>query len=261
MPLADSYDGFLFDLDGVCWLGHEFLPGAAETINELLAGGKPVAFVTNSPRIPRSETAQYLRDGGVDVPDELVITAASTLIARALEELGDERKVVAVGTDSFKKQLVEAGLEIVRTDDWQTARAVLVSGHFGFNYEELNWVARAVRDGAPLLATGRDPTMPMPDGLWPGTGSIIAAIETASGGTAIATGKPEPAIFEAGLDAIGRPDRVAMVGDRIDTDISGAQNLGIAGILVTTGATSQEELEASPIEPDHLIESLTQLLD
>ena len=261
MAIADSYDGFLLDLDGVVWLGHKFLPGAAGAINALIDSGKPVAFITNSPRIPRSETAQHLRDGGVDIPDELVITAASTLIARALEELGDERRVMAVGTDSFKAQLEEAGLELAPADGWQSAHVVLVSGHYGFDYEELKWVAMAVRAGVTLIVTGRDPTMPMPDGLWPGTGSIVAAIETASGGTAIATGKPEPAIFEAGLDAIGRPERVAMVGDRIDTDISGAQAIGIDGILVTTGATSAEELAGSEIRPDHLITSLADLLD
>ena len=98
MAIADSYDGFLLDLDGVVWLGHEFLPGAADAINGLIAAGKPVAFITNSPRIPRSETAQILRDGGVDVPDELVVTAASTLISRALEELEGNPAVIAIGT-------------------------------------------------------------------------------------------------------------------------------------------------------------------
>ena len=261
MAIADSYDGFLLDLDGVVWLGHEFLPGAADAINGLISAAKPVAFITNSPRIPRSETAQILRDGGVDVPDELVVTAASTLISRALEELEGNPAVIAIGTGPFREQIAGAGLRLLELDQWREAGAVLVSGHNGFNYDELKAAAMAARAGAPLIATGHDPTMPMPDGLWPGTGSIVAAIETASGRKAVTTGKPEPAIFEAGLDAIGRPHRVAMVGDRIDTDISGAQAIGVAGILVTTGATSAEELAASPIEPDHLIESLSELLE
>ena len=94
--------------------------------------------------------------------------------------------------------------------------------------------------------------MPMPDGHWPGTGAILAAIETASGREATVTGKPEPAIFEAGLDAIGRPGRVAMIGDRLDSDIAGAKAIGIAGILVSAGR------EAGGA--DHLIAGLAELV-
>ena len=110
----------------------------------------------------------------------------------------------------------------------------------------------AAATGVPFGATGRDPTMPMPDGHWPGTGAILAAIETASGARATVTGKPEPAIFEAGLEAIDRPARVAMIGDRPDTDIAGAKAAGIDGILVSAGG----DLAGA----DHLIGDLSELV-
>ncbi len=267
MRLADRYDGFLVDLDGVVWLGHEMLPGAAETLNELREEGKPIAFVTNSPRLSPAEQAQVLRGGGVEVEDDRVVTAGATMIAMALERFGPEPKVIATGTESFLGQLASAGIRLLEHDAWQQAEAVLVSGHAGFDYGELKAASMAARAGALLVATGRDPTMPMPDGYWPGTGSILAAIETASGRKGIVTGKPEQRIFTAGLEAIGAKMsasgavsastgsamRVAMIGDRADTDIGGAQAAGLDGILLGGG-------EDPAIEPDHRISGLADLL-
>lgn len=268
MRLAELYDGFLVDLDGVVWLGHEMVPGAAETLNELKAMSKPVAFVTNSPRLSPAEQAGVLVRGGVEVSGRQVVTAGSTLIATAIERFGPDPKVIATGTDSFLRQLAEAGIEVLPHSEWQTAEAVLVSGHSGFDYEELKAASMAARAGAMLVATGRDPTMPMPDGYWPGTGSILAAIETASGRPATVTGKPEKRIFEAGLAAIGLADvahtgdgrsdaptrgaRVAMIGDRADTDVGGAQAAGLDGILVGDN-------EADGVSPDHRIDDLAAL--
>ena len=256
MRLAELYDGFLVDLDGVVWLGHEMLPGAAETLNRLEASGKPVAFVTNSPRLSPSEQAGVLAEGGVEVDEQRVVTAGATLIAAAIERFGPAPRVIATGTDSFLAQLAAAGVELLPHSEWESAEAVLVSGHSGFDYEELKAASMAARAGAMLAATGRDPTMPMPDGHWPGTGSILAAIETASGREGIVTGKPGKRIFDAGLKAIGLDGRggskVAMIGDRADTDVGGAQSAGLDGILVGGH-------EADGVTPDHRIESLAGL--
>lgn len=272
MRLADRYDGFLIDLDGVVWLGHDFIDGAVETLNALAEEGKPVAFVTNSPRQSPAEHAESLRQGGVPVEDGRVITAGTTLIALALERFGREPEVIATGTGSFLRQLSDSGILLLKHSDWGRAEAVLVSGHSGFDYGELKAASMAARAGALLAATGRDPTMPMPDGLWPGTGSILAAIETASGKTGIITGKPERRIFEAGLEAIGltagRPDateageesiRVAMIGDRLDTDVGGAQAAGLDGILVSPAWTREPSDEAA-VTADHVITRLSDLL-
>lgn len=272
MRLADSYDGFLIDLDGVVWLGHDLLPGAAETLAGLAAEGKRIAFVTNSPRLTPGEHADVLRTGGIPAEDAQLVTAASTLIEMAHERLGAEPAAIATGTDSFLAQLEAAGIVLLGHEDWREAEAVLVSGHAGFDYGELKAAAMAARNGALLAATGRDPTMPMPDGLWPGTGSILAAIETASERTGVVTGKPESRIFHAGLQAIGAvsgengitdvrtgdPIRVAMIGDRLDTDVGGGQAIGLDGILVTGDRPPAEHPD---VTPDHVIASLAGLLE
>ena len=280
MRLADRYDGFLIDLDGVVWLGHDFIDGAVETLNALADECKPFAFVTNSPRQSPAEHAETLRRGGIPVEDGRVVTAGTTLIALALERFGPEPEVIATGTDSFLRQLSDAGISLLDHSAWDQAEAVLVSGHSGFDYGELKAASMAARAGALLAATGRDPTMPMPEGLWPWTGSILAAIETASGRQGVITGKPEARIFETGLKAIGastgergitdadgEPIRVAMIGDRADTDVAGGQAAGLDGILVDPSARAagpgRSDGPGGSTEgtvPDHVIGSLSDLL-
>lgn len=261
VAIADSYDGFLIDLDGVVWLGGELIEGAGRTIRELTGSGKHVAFVTNSPRLSPAEQAQQLRDCGVPVSDRQMITAGEVLIHLVITECGNGSDVIAVGTPSFLAQVDDAGLQRLDPESWPDAKAVLLTGHDGFNYAELRATSMAARAGAFFAATARDPTMPMPDGLWPGTGSILAAAETASGRSARIAGKPEPPIFRAGIEALGLPDGapVAMVGDRLDTDVGGAQRAGLDGILVA-GNESSGGPGPENVRPDHRIDRLSGLL-
>lgn len=259
MAIIDHYDGFLIDIDGVVRVGDEFLPDAVEAISALEARGTPYAFVTNSPRLTPAEHADELRAGGVAVPEAGVITSAETLISFVHGKLGSGAAAIVIGTPSFHAQVREAGFGELPLDRWENAEAVMVSGHDLFDYGELKAAAMAARKGALLAATGRDSTMPMPDGHWPGTGAILASIETASGAQATVTGKPYPAIFEAGLEAIGRPGRVAMIGDRADTDVAGAQAVGMEGILLTLPDSPAGQPEVDWVAPDHRIESLLDL--
>lgn len=258
MAIADSYDGFLIDLDGVVWLGHEPIEGSAEALRRLDEGGKPFVFVTNSPRITPAEQARILRDHGIETEEGRVVTAGSTLLALADEHLGDGAPIIATGTSGFRQQVRQAGFEILPNDRWSEAEGVLVTGHPGFDYDELKAASMAVRSGVFFAATGRDPTMPMPDGLWPGTGSILAAIETAGGRRAIVAGKPERPIFEAGVRVLDLPagSRIAMIGDRVDTDVGGAQRAGLDGILVA----GNDSAKADGVIPDFEISNLGELI-
>jgi HAD superfamily hydrolase (TIGR01450 family) len=259
VAIADSYDGFLIDLDGVVWLGHEPIEGSADALNALAADDKPVAFVTNSPRITPAEQARILQEHGIETDRNRVVTAGSTLLTLAREQVGEGAKIYVTGTSGFLSQVADAGFDALPADRWNEAAAVLITGHPQFDYSELKAASMAVRAGAFFAATGRDPTMPMPDGLWPGTGSILAAIETASGRTAIVAGKPERPIFDAGLEVLDLPagSRVAMIGDRLDTDVGGAQNAGLDGILVTGNDSIPPGTE---ITPDYEISSLADIV-
>jgi glycerol-1-phosphatase len=259
MSLADKFDGFLVDLDGVVWEGREMLPGAAEALSLLLDRGKAIVFVTNN-SVKRPESyAERLRDAGITVPDEGVVTAGAATAHLAAERVGPEGTAFVIGAPGFKEMVAAAGLTLLDGEAGQEARAVVVSGHREFDYGELLTATRALQRGASLFATSRDPTLPMPGGAWPGTGATLAAVETASGAEAEIGGKPEQHLFEAARERIAGAERVAMVGDRIASDIEGGRRAGLETILVLSGATTREEAEGAAPPPDHIIESIGDL--
>lgn len=260
MSVADEFDGFLVDLDGVVWLGREPLPGAGETLRTLLERGKRLAFVSNNPGRPPADCARRLREIGADVEPQQVVTAGEVTARLAVERCGAGAGAFVVGASAFRDAVEAAGLEPLSAEDGFEADAVLVSGHRGFDYEELLAATRALRGGAALFATSRDPTMPMPGGAWPGTGAVLAAVETASGATAEIGGKPEPHLFRTARERIAGAERVAMVGDRVSSDIEGGRRAGLETVLVLSGATSREGVEGAEPPPDRVLDDLAGLL-
>jgi HAD superfamily hydrolase (TIGR01450 family) len=260
VALADDFDGFLVDLDGVVWIGREPVPGAAEALRALIEGGREVVFVTNNPGRPPATYVERLRGAGIPVADGHVVTAGVVAARLAADRVGEGAGVFVIGAPGLKQAAAEAGLELLDGADGGEGTAVLVSGHREFDYGELLTATRALRRGAALFATSRDPTLPMPDGPWPGTGAVLAAVETASGARAEIGGKPERHLFEQARELIPNAARVAMVGDRIASDIEGGRRAGLATILVLTGACSREEAESADPGPDHVIDDLPRLL-
>jgi HAD superfamily hydrolase (TIGR01450 family) len=260
MALVDEYDGFLVDLDGVVWEGRELLPGAVEALAALREAGREVVFVTNnSVRRPAAYAAR-LREAGVDASDERVVTGGEATARLAAERVGGGGTAFVIGAPAFKEAVAEAGLEVLDGEVGAGADAVVVSAHREFDYDELLTATRALQGGALLFGTSRDPTLPMPGGAWPGTGATLAAVETASGKRAEIGGKPERHLFQQARELIPNAGRVAMVGDRIASDIEGGRRAGLGTILVLTGATSREEAERAEPRPDRTIDDLGGLL-
>jgi glycerol-1-phosphatase len=274
MALADEFDGFLIDLDGVVWVGREPVAGSVEALRALMGEGKEVVFVTNNPGRHPAAYAERLREAGVDVGPERVVTAGTVTARLAAEAAGPDGSVFVIGGAALKEMVNQAsgalyaphrcikrtGTRVTEGEAGREADVVLVSGHRGFDYEELLTATLALQRGAALFATSRDPTLPMPGGAWPGTGALLAAVETASGRTATIGGKPERHLFEAALAEIAGAQRVAMVGDRISSDVAGARRAGLETVLVLSGATSHEEAENAEPRPDHVIDDLAGLL-
>ncbi|HEX7059405.1 MAG TPA: HAD-IIA family hydrolase [Solirubrobacterales bacterium] len=256
----DELDGFLIDLDGVVWEGADLIPGAVEAITALLGQGKEIVFVTNNSVRAPARYAERLREAGIAVADERVVTAGATTAELAAERMGHGATAFVIGAPGFKETVAAAGLELLDGQVGQDADAVVVSGHREFDYAELLTATRALQGGAALFATSRDPTLPMPGGAWPGTGATLAAIETASGKRAEIGGKPERHLFDLARKLIGEAERVAMVGDRIASDIEGGRRAGLETILVLTGATSREEAADADPPPDHVVDDLAGLI-
>jgi glycerol-1-phosphatase len=259
MALADEFDGFLVDLDGVVWVGREMVPGSAETLRSLLEAGKEIVFITNNPGRPAYSYAERLAESGIAVDATRVVTAGEVTARLAAERVGPGGTAFAIGAPAFHETVAATGLRLLDGEAAREADVVLVSGHRGFDYEELLTATLALQRGAALLATSRDPTMPMPGGAWPGTGAVLAAVETASGVTAEIGGKPERHLFEMARERIAAAERVAMVGDRVSSDVEGGHRAGLETILVLSGATSRERAGSAVPPPDHVVESLADL--
>ncbi len=259
MPLSAEFDGFLVDLDGVVWIGREPIPGSAEALAELLAAGKRVVFVTNNPTKTPASYAERLRGMGVEVGPEAIVTAGMVTARLAGEAAGGGGAFV-IGAEPLKQMVAAAGAELLSGEPGERAKVVVVSGHRGFDFEELLTAKRALDAGAALVATSHDPTMPMPGGEWPGTGSILAAVETASGRRAEIGGKPEHHLFELARERLDGAARVAMIGDRVSSDIAGGRAAGLATILVLSGTTSEAQAAAADPAPDHVLADLAALV-
>lgn len=243
--LLASYDHVLLDLDGCVWVGGEPTPGAPEAVAALRTAGKRVAFVTNDARHGGEEFVTRLWRMGFQASLAEVVTVGGALQHLLAERFSGSAAVV-IGAEPVHRHALDAGLRIVnRTDVVGRARVVVVAAHDDFDYRELRDATRAMRSGAILIGTARDATYPMEDGLWPGSGSILAAVEVAGGVPAAAVvGKPDPQLFLTALDRLG-PGRALMVGDRIDADLGGAHAAGIDAAIVLTGTATREEAEAA----------------
>lgn len=237
--LLRSYDQLILDLDGCVWVGDDPVDGSVEAIAALRKAGKRVAFATNNSWLAGEDHVAKLWGLGIQASLADVITAGGAL-QHLLAETRTGRTAYVIGTAAMHRHVTEAGLRVMNgTDLASRAEVVVVSGTDDVHYTDLRDASLAVARGAELLATGRDPTLPMPDGHWPGTGALLAAVETASGGTAEIVGKPSRRLFDTALDRLG-DGRTLVVGDRLDSDIAAAAAAGLDGALVLSGGGPSE---------------------
>ena len=252
------FPGYVLDLDGTVYLGSAPLPGAVEAIAALRAAGSRFVFLSNNP-LERSRTyAARLRDLGVPVEDDEVVSSIDALIGYLARR--PAARILAISEPLVADELAGAGH--VLTADPTAADAVVLSWDRTFTYEKLHRAFIAIRAGARLIATNADPYCPTPDGGLPDCGALLAAVEVATGVAAEAVvGKPSEHIAAVALERLGVPaSDVVMVGDRLLTDVAMAQRAGMVSALVLTGATRLEDLHGVARPPDLVLEGLDQLI-
>jgi phosphoglycolate/pyridoxal phosphate phosphatase family enzyme len=253
----DGIDGVMCDLDGVLYRGDVAIPGAAEAIERLRAAGTSVVFATNNSHFTVDEYVAKLARTGVEATPRDVVTSA-IVTAEVLSARGfGGRRALVVGGDGIRDALALAGVGLVHEPD--EADVVVVGWDPAFTYDVMNAAAAAVRAGAPLVATNRDATFPAPDGLWPGAGSILASIETASGRVAEVMGKPNEPMMDAAATRLDGARSIAVIGDRPDSDLDGGRARGWTTILVLSGVTSPEAAATLDPAPDYVVDSLAAL--
>ena len=228
---------WVLDLDGVLWLGDQPIYGAADAVARLRSTGQRVVFLTNNSSLTVGDYLAKLRGMGVPADEADVITSAQ---AAASMMMPSSTALVCAGK-GVDEALQRRGVRTVRSG---RADAVVVGWHREFDYDRLTAAYRAVAAGARLIGTNDDATYPMPTGMVPGGGSILAAVSYATGKPAEVAGKPFKAMVALVRERVGRVDVV--VGDRPTTDGALARNLEARFILVLSGVTSQGDL---PVEP------------
>lgn len=253
MERPDDARAVLLDLDGVLYVEGELVDGAVEAVAALRDAGLGLRFVTNTTSRSRAQTLEKLRSFGFDVADEELETPARLAVAHCREE--GLRRAVLLMRDEVKADF--EGLEEVGAD--AGSAEVVIAGDLGegWNFEVMNRAFRLVMDGAELLALQRNRYWLTEDGLSLDVGAFVAALEYSTSREAIVVGKPTKRFFDLVLDGLGAsPGEAAMVGDDVETDIGGAQDAGLAGVLVRTGKYRDEVVAKSGIEPAATVDSI-----
>ena len=254
-PELESVQGFLIDLDGTLYVGDRLIDGAKEFVHRLRDQNVPHAFVTNITSRPRAEVLARIEKKGLAIEPESVLTAPLATKAYLDRE--------SIGPCYFltRPSLIEDFAGHPQREE--TAEAVVV-GDMGplLTFQALNTAFRLLLQGASLVTMSRSRYFRVADGMSLDAGSFVELLEHASGVDAVVTGKPSLEFFRSGLELIGLPaDRVAMIGDDLESDVGGAQAAGLKGVLVLSGKTPEPPGAESEVTPDATVQSVADLID
>ena len=248
-----SIKGMLFDLDGVLYVDTTTVAGAVEAVNKIRASGIRCRFVTNTSTLSLAALQKKIHAFGFHIPEQEIISAPQAAI-RFLKKQGDPVCRLLLAED------VKKDFQSFRLSD--DVADYIVVGDIGdaWTYPMLNQVFNSLVAGAKLIAIHKNKFWQTAQGLQMDIGGFIQALEYASGTQALIIGKPSPDFFQVALDDLQLDaGEVAMIGDDIDSDVGGAQQAGLAGILVRTGKYRQAYANASPIRPELVLDSINDL--
>ncbi|WP_228001944.1 HAD-IIA family hydrolase [Nocardia australiensis] len=259
--LRDRYEALLLDLDGTLYRGDAVIEGAPEA---LASGGtsapQRLVYVTNNASRGPEVVARHLSELGFPATIDDVVTSAQAAARLLAERLEPDATVLIVGTDDLAAEVDAVGLRPVRRFNG-VAPAAVVQGHSPeTGWPDLAEAAYALRADALWVAANTDKTLPNERGLAPGNGAMVAALRTASGREPVVAGKPYAPLLEDALVRAGTRDAL-VIGDRLDTDIEGANRVGLESLLVLTGVSTLDELRDAPDEliPTYVTDSLDAL--
>lgn len=238
--LADQYDAALFDLDGVVYLGPVAIPGVADSLHTLRERGVRIGFVTNNAARTPGTVAEHLQELGIEAVESDVVNSTMATLHMLADELPDGARVLPVGTGALREQLAGAGYTVVDSKD--DLPVAVVQGYD----PEIDWAlleegAFAIQSGADWFVTNPDMTRPTERGLVPGCGTQLAVIQACVTISPKIAGKPYPPLLQETVRRLGA-QRPIFVGDRLDTDVLGANNVSMDSLFVFTGAHGKRDL-------------------
>lgn len=249
----NTIKGLILDMDGVLWRGSEPIGDLSTIFSRLYARGWRINLATNNATSTVSQYVGRLSSYGVHVEPWQIINSAIAVAQYLADRFPQGGPVFVIGESGLLSSLEERGFY----QDNQEAIAVVVAMDRQLTYEKLRKATLLIRSGVPFIATNPDRTFPSPEGLVPGAGSILAALEAACYTSPVITGKPSPAMYQIALSRLGlAPIETLVVGDRPETDIAGAQAIGCHTALVLSGVTSKDDANTWQPAPDLIVEDL-----
>lgn len=247
--------GFLIDMDGVIFKGHQLIAGAERFIERVRREGYPFLFLTNNSQRTRRDVVTKLKRMGIEVGEEHIFTCAMAT-ARFLARQKPHGTAYVIGEGGLLQALHQNGYSIVDVDpDY-----VVVGEGRTMTSESLEVATRLILGGAKLIATNLDPNCPTASGIRPGCGAIVSFLETSTGKKALSVGKPSPLMMRAARKQLNlATSQTVMIGDTMETDIMGGVQMGYQTVLTLSGGTRREDLANFAFRPDHIIESVAHL--
>lgn len=257
--LVAAFDAVLSDLDGVVYAGPEAIPGAVQALRVLAPAGVALGYVTNNASRSPETVAAHLRELGAPATAAQVFGSARAGAALLAEHLPSGAKVLVTGGAALRSEVEARGFRCVDSAE-DFPDGVIQGFDPELGWRDLAEATFAIRAGALWVATNTDLTVPMARGIAPGNGSLVAAVRNAVGSEPLVAGKPQPTMFALAAETLGA-QRPLVVGDRLDTDILGGNNAGMATAAVLTGIDTVRTILAARTSerPDFLIADLGDL--
>ena len=246
--LAKAYDTALLDLDGVVYIGQDAVPGVIGALNQAHDEfGMTLTCVTNNASRSSQRVADHLVQLGLKVSAADVVTSAQAGASELAKLIPQGSRVFVLGSQDLAREVELVGL-LASHDDSLTYDA-LIQGYWpDMPWRILDFAAELLRSGVPWVATNMDMTIPTPTGIAPGNGSVVQALgQSVNRKPTVVAGKPQTPLMQQSIDRTGAK-RPLVVGDRLDTDIHGANNVGVDSLLVLSGVTTLTEVLLAPVE-------------
>jgi 4-nitrophenyl phosphatase len=254
---SKSVKAIILDMDGVLWRDNEPIGNLPEIFSEIGMRGWQVSLATNNATRTINQYVEKLANFGVEVQENQIINSAQTAAIYLKKFFPQGGNVYCVGESALSNTILNEGFNI----STKNVVAVVVAMDRKLTYEKLVQATLLIRSGAKFIATNPDRTFPTPVGLVPGTGATLAALEAASEKKPVVVGKPAPEMYQIAMQRMGiLPENTLVVGDRLETDIAGAQEIGCRSALVLSGVTSLQKAQAWKPALDWLATDLTSLL-
>lgn len=252
--------GLIIDMDGVLWRESEPIGDLPAIFDRIREAGLQLILATNNSTRTIDQYLERFTKFGVTLEASQVITSGQGVGMYLKDQYPDGANVYVVGQPGLKKTLASYSLNVVDEEE-QDVQAVVASMDFSLTYDKIKHASMLIRAGSDFIGTNPDPTLPTPHGFVPGSGTVIGAIEIASGTKAKIIGKPQPTLYKMALKRLGlKPEETLAIGDRLDTDIAGAQAAGIHTALVLTGASTLEDAQHFDPQPEIIIQDLQELI-